>query len=196
MRDIRSLTSALVLALAVAVTGCSDLPFTPEAPAQESTLANLSATDVLWLQDKMGDDFELVTVVRRSVPLLEDESVTMVIGPAGGEIKLQLAGLKFKVDEGALTEDVSITITAPAGDLVGYFFEPHGLQFLEPVKTIQDRKLLDLPKKYRKVTMNAAYFTGPLLPEVETNETLPIQFKAGTLEFYISHFSGYVIATD
>ena len=127
---------------------------------------------------------------------------TVVIGPDGGKIKLREAGLTATVPRRSLDREVSITVTAAAGKLMGYEFHPHGLQFQRPVKVEQDAKKLATPKGKgkKKPKLFVAYYNGLLNPQVEALEVLPLIYelvlKGRKWSFFISHFSGYVVATD
>jgi hypothetical protein len=96
------------------------------------------------------------------------------------------------IPPGALKEDTQITLTAPAGELVGYEFEPHGLVFREPVELVQIwGRIADPPEDGGF----GAYHEDPLAPEVEALEIFRISLEDGEGSFFIDHFSGYVIAT-
>lgn len=182
MRRIRPLMGAVALGTLLFFAGCTD---SPTAPSSEPSYGLLSG-----LLD-VGD--EQVTVLERSVPLAEDEVVTRTIGFLGGVIRLPEAGLTVAFPVGALREPTRITVTAPAGNLVGYHFEPHGLEFHRGVTVMQDLSLADL---LDLGDLSAAYFEGELEPTVTALETLPLWLLRSLGVFNIEHFSGYVIATN
>lgn len=121
------------------------------------------------------------------------EVVTETIGYQGGIIRLPESGLTVVVPLGALRADTRITVTAPAGDLVGYYFEPHGLEFRRSVTLMQDMQLTDL---LSLKSPSAAYFQGELEPEVRALESIALWLLRTLGVFEIDHFSGYVIATN
>jgi hypothetical protein len=188
MRRTRMLALTMAFLGAFALGACADSPTTPvqEAPAAEGLLGGLLG----------GVE---VTVLERSQPLAVDEVVTRTIGPSGGTIVLPNAGLTFIVPRNALGSSTSITITAPAGDLMGYHFAPHGLRFNRSALVKQDLTKSELGLLRRLLTRpTAAYFQGELRPIVTALELLPLNLWGllGFATFDIDHFSGYVIATD
>lgn len=188
MHRIRSLTGAFVLGVALFVAGCAD---SPTAPIDDPGYGLLGSGGLLsGLDDTEVRD---VQVVERSSPLERDEVVTETIGYAGGTIRLPRAGLTVHVPWGALRQRTEITVTAPAGNLVGYHFEPHGLEFARPVTLTQD---LDLTDVLSLDGLSVAYFQGELEPTVTALESLPLLLLRTLGIFHIDHFSGYVIATN
>lgn len=189
MRVMRALRLGLMVGL-VALGACADVPTAPEPSAPTADL-NLLGIELF--------ESSTVGVVRRTTPLATDEVVTKVIGYSGGVIRLPRAGLRVVVPRGAVLRNTRITITAPAGDLLGYHFEPHGTRFRRPLRATQTlagteigllEGILDPPF--------AAYFEGGLLPEVQALEILDLNILGllGVAHFQVPHFSGYVIATD
>ena len=193
MRTIRRTLSAFVAGfVVVVVAGCSDLPQATEPVVTEEAEGLLSGALGLLSGGPMK-------VLERSAPLAADETASVVIGPRGGVIRLPQAGLTVRIPGRALRTPTRITVVAPAGNLVGYHFEPHGLQFAKPVTLTQDlsatraRTILGLGS-----SLHGAYFRGALTPRIRALEILPLNIlgilRAGS--FRIDHFSGYVIATD
>ena len=186
MRRTRALALGLVLLCSFALGSCAESPTAATAPASESLLGGLLGGGT-------------VDVVKRTTPLATAEIVTKTIGLAGGTINLPNAGLKVVVPYGALLTPTTITVTAPAGNLVGYQFAPHGLVFRRTVTATQ--KLAGTQIGYLQGILNppfAAYYQGSLLPQVTALELLPLNIWGllGVATFPIDHFSGYVIATD
>ena len=178
--------SALFLGVALFVVGCADLPTAPQPDAVQPELGLLGGL--------LGDGSDEVDVLRRTVPLAEDEVVSQVIGRWGGVIHLPKAGLTVTVPMGALERNTRITVTAPAGDLVGYHFAPHGLEFDRDVTITQN--LLGTEGLGLLSGLSVAYFEGDLEPTVTALEELPIWLLRLLGIFQIEHFSGYVIATN
>lgn len=196
MRPIRTLMGAAVAGTLLFFAGCTDAPIAPFEPTSEPSYGLLS--DLLSGGDTgdtvVGDD---VSVLRRSRPLADDEVVAESIGYYGGTIRLPEAGLTLYVPRGALRERTDITVTAPAGDLVGYHFEPHGLEFRKKVRVTQDLSLTDVVSNLLSPgALSAVYFEGELEPEVTALETLTLWLLRSLGVFHIEHFSGYVIATN
>jgi hypothetical protein len=190
MTRARRLTTALFLGVSFLLVGCADLPTAPQPEATQPEYGLLgSLTGGL-----LGSGSSEVTVLRRTVPLAEDEVVSKVIGPWGGVIYLRRAGLTVTVPWGALDSYTRITVTAPAGNLVGYHFAPHGLEFDRSVTVSQS--LLQTEGLGLLSGLSAAYFEGELEPTVTALEILPLWLLRLLGIFQIDHFSGYVIATN
>lgn len=189
MNRFRSLGTGLVLAFAVAVTGCGEAPTSPSLELPEASEG---------LVDLLGGGND-VMVVERLSPLAADVVVSKTITPDGGIIRLPEAGFTLFFPPNAVAQNTVITVTAPAGNLVGYHFAPHGLQFGRSVIALQNMNLteLDLGNLVGPAPF-AAYFQGPLQPTVEALEVLDLRLFSllGFAAFEIEHFSGYVIATD
>ena len=192
MPRVRSIarTRTLLLGTALIVSACSDLPAEPqvEVPLSAGLLGDL------------GGVVRVVTgilspVLTRETPLSRDEVVSEMIGRNGGVIRLPHAGLTVNIPAGALSRSTRITVRAPAGDLLGYEFAPHGLQFNRPVTLTQDMS--------GRADVEVVYFDGALQPTVEVLEVLPVWATRNAAVFRIEHFSGYafrqrgyVIATN
>jgi hypothetical protein len=187
MPRVRTYIGALLVGASFLIAGCSDLPTAPQAQAAPTPSYGLLGT-LLGSHDQ-----DQATVLERTVPLAQDEVVSQVIGRWGGVIRLPQAGLTVSVPFGALSSPTEITVTAPAGNLVGYHFEPHGLQFARAVTVSQD---LLSTKGLRLTGMRAVYFDGDLKPTVTPLESLPLWLLRILGVFQIHHFSGYVIATN
>ncbi len=185
----RTYLGALIVGASLLFVGCSDLPTAPETQATSPEYGLLGD----FLGGLTNQSQSEVTVLHRTVPLAQDEVVSQVIGPWGGVIRLPDAGLTVTVPFGALSARTRITVTAPAGDLVGYHFEPHGLQFQRPVTVAQD---LLSTQGVGLTGLEAVYFDGDLEPTVKPLETLPLWLLRLLGVFRIQHFSGYVIATN
>lgn len=192
MHRIRSLMGALAVGVLVLVAGCVDAPTVPYEDLTDPEYGLLGSDGDLTsdLLDLTGRE---VTVLERARPLLRSESATQTIGRRGGVIRLPESGLTVFVPWEAVRESTEITVTAPAGNLVGYHFEPHGLEFRHPVTLVQDMTLASL---FDGKTLLGAYFQGPLEPTVTALETLPLYLLRSLGVFRIDHFSGYVIATN
>lgn len=187
----RKAVGILAIGAVFAVSGC-DTPTDPQPASVEPELGLLGTVTGL-----LGSD-QPVRVLERTERLAQDIRVTQTIGRSGGTIRIPEAGLTVIVPRRALHRDTEITVTAPAGDLVGYHFAPHGLRFARSVTIRQD-----LSKTEASLLTNllgglkGAYFLGDLKPHVIALELLDLNLLDLLLaQFRIDHFSGYVIATD
>jgi len=183
----RGSVTALILGAMTVFSACSE---TPMGPQNDDAGGRTS-----------GDNSSLgsaVQVLERSAPRRSTEQASRVIGPEGGVIRLEKAGLSIFFPPGALEEATEITLTAPAGRLLGYEFQPHGLRFETPVTVYQDLAVVVGTALDRQADspLLAAYFEGPLRPSVEPKEIRPFRVLGALGVFEIEHFSGYVIATD
>lgn len=192
----RKFTFALVLGASFLITSCTESPMAPQVPAEEPSYGLLGGLLGRLTGGGGGDQVE---VLERNRPLAEDEVVSRVIGYYGGTIHLPEAGLTVTFPWGAVRSRTRITVTAPAGNLVGYHFEPHGLRFRRDVTVVQDLRgteadLLGLGLGV-SLDLQAAYFQGELQPEVTALEKITLWLLSILGIFRIDHFSGYVIAT-
>jgi len=139
--------------------------------------------------------------VTRSAALANDISVSAVIGKSGGKLTIPDAGLTLVVPAGAVTTNTAFKVTAVAGKLVAYEFEPHGTTFAVPLQFTQDLKKVSLVGALTGTLMDGAYFADRSKLNQTTglaavSEVLPavtnlLQFK---VTFPIKHFSGYLVS--
>jgi hypothetical protein len=189
MRAMRALRLGLILGM-VALGACADVPTAPQDSVPSASLLGLPL---------LSSGAVEAHVVRRTTPLAADEVVTKVIGRAGGTIQLPRAGLTLTVPRGAVLHNTTFTVTAPAGDLVGYEFEPHGTDFLRKLKATQRLRGTEIGLLEGVLSPPfAAYYEGELLPVLDVFEVLGVNVSGllGVATFEIPHFSGYIIATD
>jgi len=199
--------SLLAVGVAVALVACVDTTtnpptrFSPTAHVPEFT--RIKATDSLMqVTDITYSDTGLV--LKRLTPLDSDISVSAVIGPNGGSIRINEAGGKIDIPAGALSEPTTITMTALAGANVAYEFQPHGINFTQPVKVQQDLRstwasvypqLLGIAHgAYYDRTLDSTFVDpGKLMMQVKEHEIGYLETNATQLKFYVGHFSGYVV---
>jgi hypothetical protein len=189
MPRVRTFLRAFTLCASIfVVAGCSDLP---TAPTVDTVQIAPQAGLIDGLLGVVGGlvkvvDGLLSPLLGRSEPLAQDEVVTRTIGRDGGTIRLPNAGLTVTIPRGALSANTSITVRAPAGDLLGYEFAPHGLQFNKPVTLTQE-----VTSQQVLNGLEAIYFEGSVQPVVEVLEVLPVSTTRATATWRIEHFSGY-----
>lgn len=186
---------ALVAALALPVSACAEraTPFESiSGPAIRVGGPFLSLSPVE----------QTVQVLERLVPLAEDVVTTRAIGPAGGVIDLPEAGLRVTVPAGALQEPTEISVRAHAGRLVAYSFEPHGTRFRRVVTAEQSLSGTIAEGTGARVSTRG-YFSDPAAIDWSSNRAevtevslVREQVAEGSVQFYLNHFSGYLVAID
>ncbi len=192
MRILRRLATTVALAAVTLVVACSGGSTITQPAVQRPS------------QDLLGGTLGLlgptqVRVLERRTPLAESETDSEIIGPEGGVLRLPDAGLTVYVPPLAVTTPTLISVTAPAGNLVGYDFAPEGLHFRHDLTAVQSLTNTDatLFQRLTGIGLEAAYFQGSLKPVVDALQILDLRrLLAGVVDFEIPHFSGYVIATD
>lgn len=192
--NLRRPALALVAGLMLALGACQDTP-APTGPE-----ANPEASALLGglFGSKTTTTGPEVDVLRRTEALASDEVARARVGLLGATLHLRKAGLTVHIPAGAAPIGTRIRVRAPAGDLVGYHFEPHGIRFALPVALVQDLRGTEAEDELLSAT-RGAYFEGALSPVVEALEIVPLELDRGVgglAILSIDHFSGYVIATN
>ena len=138
-------------------------------------------------------------VARRNAPLTSDISVSALIGPKGGIIKIKETGLTVQFPARALDSEVQITVTAKAGDMLAYEFQPHGLKFNANVKITQKLDKIDAGSSLANAFIG--YYADPaavdeLTGKAQILEGLPISiaYSDNVVRAHVRHFSGYLVA--
>jgi hypothetical protein len=203
---------AALLVAAVAALACGDAaslaapqPLAPEGPS-------LSASHLPHVPH--GGRLR-IALLRRTKPLAADEVVCRYIDPArsnGDRISLRKAGLTVTFPAGSLPAPTNVCLTAQAGALLTYSFEPHGLRFNHRIEV--EQKLHNTSAYH--VPGLASSLTGGYLPDGvsedvddsgvgEFSETFntkvfddthtPTKTLPSTATFHTTHFSGYALAS-
>jgi hypothetical protein len=173
--------SAALLALVAVTASCSSDSITGPAPeAQPEAQAGL-------LDGLIGG---IGGTVRGLLTCQVDETrtTTQTIGPAGGTIFVGSHSLT--IPYGALTESVTITATAPAGEHVELALAPHGLQFERNVTLRMSYADCGL---VRALLLRIAYVDRESLTILEVLPSFPDLWRQriiGTTD----HFSSYMLA--
>ena len=197
----RTLTISCIIAAALAtLTGCGDAPTGPRSLAAGSPRFEMTSTNPTPTSKVKG--------LTRLATLAHAVVVTKTIPDGGGKIDVPGTDFSLEIPKGAFEgKSMTFTITAYAGKVIAYDFEPHGTVFLKPLKATQHlakttwKNLSQLPG-YSYNDWAGAYFADysqvdDVVGNATVNELLPclIDWKGGTLTFYIPHFSGYMIST-
>ncbi len=189
MRRTVEVTAAVVMAASVALSACSDqFPTDP-----------VSQTSHPFFTRPPAEGFD---VLRRDAPLASEVALTRVIGPEGGEIRLEEAGFALVIPPGALLKPTAITMTAPISDALAVEFAPHGLRFEVPTTLLVDpgggAAGLELRNKLDGEQLDSflgIYFEGDPNAGIEPLETISTYRLDGNIAFSVGHFSGYIVAT-
>lgn len=182
------------LAAAALVSACADdtrSPVSPDLPTvrQPSALLGLVSTS------------QQVVSAEWRTPLAQSLTATASIGPLGGVLELPATGLRVVVPAGAVLRQTQFGVTALAGRIVAYDFQPAGSRFLVPLVVTQNGALVNTTAPSSLLTtLRPGYFQSAtdldqtsgaariaeLLPPIATN-------VFGQLTFTVSHFSGYIV---
>jgi hypothetical protein len=130
--------------------------------------------------------------------------VSRTIGPAGGTVSIPETGLTVTFPAGALSSDVTITITSDE-DYVAYKFAPEGIQFEQDVVVTQSLKNTEFYGQELLTTLYAAYLDdqaslGGKIDALEVLSTTTIFSStspplAEAQVWIIRHFSRYMLAS-
>lgn len=196
-----SLTAAALAQAAAAGPSGSTVPGTPTTPPPPDSSNTPSPP-------APAADSTPRPGITRSHPLVSDITVSGVIGPKGGEIKIGEAGLTVVFSKGAVLQNTTITVTADAGSLVSYEFGPHGTQFLAPVAIEQDmhKTTFDI-KASQTATLYGGYLahgtsditgTSAKVAELHATQTSVGADSSGKPQlksavYVVWHFSGYIL---
>jgi hypothetical protein len=135
--------------------------------------------------------------VLRTTPLAAPITVSKTIGRAGGVLSIPAAGVSVVVPAGALNADTKITMTARAGSLLAYDFEPHGVTFNVPLVFTQSLNGTNAGL-LSPLGLRLGYYSDPsllgkttaIVSELVTGVT---SLLTRTFTAPIKHFSGYVV---
>jgi hypothetical protein len=156
------------------------------------------------------------SILRRVEPLRSDEASCRFIDPSRTRqqttIALRRAGLRVSFPVNSVPAPTRVCLTAHAGELLTYTFEPHGLQFNVPIVVQQD---LRGTTAFHNPRLAEAIVAGYLLNGVaadvdgdgvgqfeETFTTAvfddgdaPTRTTPARASFSTLHFSGYALAS-
>jgi hypothetical protein len=169
-----------------------EAPSTASAPdASHDLLGGLvgTLTNTLGLTSAKG--------VLRTRPLANAITVHKQIGSKGGVLSIPAAGVTVVVPPGALDRDTDISMTARAGSLLAYDFEPHGTTFKLPLVFNQSLNGTNVGL-LGPLSLKLGYYSDPSLLGKTTalvSELIQGVFSILTRTFTapIKHFSGYLV---
>jgi hypothetical protein len=202
---------AVALLLLVSTACNVDSPSAPVAPS--SAVSTIAPDGSPADQDLLGGLLGTVTgtvgaltntlgltsangVLRRT-PLAAPITVRKTIGRSGGVLSIPAAGVSVVVPFGALDQDTEITMTARAGSLLAYDFEPHGVTFKVPLVFNQSLNGTNVGL-LSPLALKLGYYSDPSLLGKTT--ALVSELVQGltsiltrTFTAPIKHFSGYIV---
>lgn len=188
----RSRRWAYALTTTLAIGGCVDGALTTAVQVP---------TDDRAVLERTAGSAEILGMLKRTEALPSGLSASGVIGPKGGHLQIGRAGLQVEFAPGAVAERTHITVTAVAGDVIAYRFQPHGLVFRAPVTIRQSlRNTAAWQNPAVAAELQGSYFERLLVDRTRTwsrsDERRPARLvdSARFLEFPIEHFSGYQVS--
>jgi len=194
----RSLFAAVTaVLLGTSLVGCADTSTSPLAPrepsAQPSALLGLNLG---------GSTSQQVYGALWKTPLTSNLTATKSIGPLGGTLDLPATGLHVVVPPGAVLKQTTFGVTALAGRMVAYDFQPSGTHFLVPLVVTQSSAPVNMaspllglkimrPGYFQSATdLNQSAGTATvteLLPQITID-------LLGNMVYVVPHFSGYIVS--
>ena len=191
-RPLARAVAAFGVAAAALSAACADVS---TAPTNASPSASLSPSTLVRSKGGPGT----TSTVGRVNAFAQPVTVSYHIDPReSGRIEIPAAGLRIDVPKGAVSEPVTISVTALPGNVVAYEFQPHGLVFRRPLEVRQDLRAVDLPGQR---DLEIAYFADKGQLDVaggkaRVNEFLAsnFDFSGSEVRFDIEHFSGYMVS--
>jgi hypothetical protein len=196
-----------VAAAAIALIGlaCSEVS-APSAPQQSPRSIADAHAAMSAAAASLPNSFVAQGLLRQK-PLDNPVVVTKVIPSGGGKIDVPGTDFELQIPKGAFEgKSMTFTVKALPGYAVAYQFEPHGAEFLVPLKFVQHLGHTNLhgfkPPKGFTSQLSGAYFTranlvDPLTGLAVVSEFLPadLTWDGDQISFPIWHFSGYMVST-
>jgi hypothetical protein len=105
-------------------------------------------------------------------------------------LSMQSVGTYVTIPRGAVSENVTVTVTAIAGDEVKFDFQPHGTQFLKDIQVDVDIRNT-VADGMEGQTFEAWYWVDDLNTVLEVFQA---KVLSGYVIFTTDHFSGYALA--
>jgi len=197
----RTLFPNLPVLIAIpAASACSDRADPVSPPATTLTAAPVPHTPSSLQSAGAGQ------IVKRTINLPDDIVATQTITPSGGWIPIDSAGMFIYFPPGAVSQELTVTVTAYKGNKVIYSFEPHGTVFKKPVYIGQALRYTELntPRNRDRLIPWAGYLANGLA-DVNADGTgnFAETFSASLYGkgndtfayFATTHFSGYALAS-
>ncbi len=210
-RAVRAATPVLALgtaAVTAALAACSESPTAPTSTAPPIAARTLPlGVSHSTSSTTTSSTTTPVQGLLRTATLAQTVVVTKYLPEGGGGINVPGTDFQLQVPNGAIPggQGMTFTITAYAGNVVAYDFQPHGVVFLKPLKAVQQLghtnwKSLHLPAGYYPST-DGGYFADASQVDFITGQALVDEFMLGgvdvggaTMTWAVPHFSGYMVS--
>ena len=146
----------------------------------------------------------LIHPVRRQQPVARDVSWSFDVDALGTTVRNPSTGLTITVPAGAVAGPTHITVFALRGAALAYRFEPHGLQFAQPIQLTQSLHGLllggasqPIPRLFAGYFADDSLATDAATGNARVIEILPVQIdvRAHSAILFVRHFSGYTVAS-
>lgn len=197
-----ALLTAILAACSNAAAPSVTTPESSVDPAVEQALAKAKA-----ISGSLPQSF-IAQGVLRDRPLSAPVIVSRVITSNGGTIDIPSADFQLQIPKGAIKDSMTIEVTALAGSVVAYDFEPRGATFAAPLKFVQRLAHTNLRATARandsEPEVGGAIFADPSMFDDVTGigvgtEHVPAEVHGSVngnlLSFMIWNFSGYMAST-
>ena len=211
-RAVRAATPALALgtaALTAALAACSDGPTSPtgSSAAQAAVAAGPAHSTSVYTgytgysgTTTSGSTLVTATALMRTTPITVPIMRSVTLHATGGTLQIPEAGLMVTIPRGAVGDSTAtITATALPGSAVAYDFQPHGAKFLTQLKINQSLAATTWAGNTGMMNIGAGYFASNSQVNTYTgaaqlNEVITGTVAGGTYQFYVGHFSGYLVS--
>ena len=199
-----SLSTTVLATLATLTAACADAPTSPSGARTPSAApsAGKSATTTTSTSTTTTSTTTAATAVNGLLwtKAVTQTTVSAVIGSAGGSLSIP-NGIKLTVPKGAVSSNVTFSITRLPGNVVAYDFQPHGTKFAVPLQLAQPTLGTNLFQLDPAKSIDGGYVadlntidqTAGTAVVNEFRPTLVAADKAW-VNFTVDHFSGYIVS--
>ena len=203
-RAIQRATPALALgtaAVTAALAACSDSPTAPPASAASTaSAARVPQAFVPGAHFSVAPATTVVNGIARTKPLAKDVVYHVIVQPGGTAVTTSDGELSAAFPAGFVAAPTTFTITAKAGAVVAYDFQPSGTFSKPVVLTLKSGSIAPWSLLFTALAgAQGAYVqnwtqVNPSTGAATVNEFVPttVDLATGKLTLTLSHFSGYI----
>lgn len=195
-RILRATRLTMALVTLGLLSACSS-----DAPTEPASVKRSNGLTGSVLSTTTGTLTE-VTSLLRSGELASPITRSQTFDRAGGLLEIPELGFSLTVPAGAIpAQTLRISVTAVAGKMVAYDFEPHGTRFLMPLTFTQELSGTNwLSSLLLGSTLSGGYFKSntqlnAIGGTALIDESFNVLIRGTSASFKISHFSGYMVST-